>query len=391
MRIGVLGGGQLGRMLGLAGTSLGHAFTFLEPAEECPAAVTGAWIRAPFEDAQALADLADRSDLVTYEFENVPVAAVRTLTARVPVHPSAVSLEVGQDRLREKQLFTRLGIPTPRFVAAQGFAELEPAVTGLGLPAMVKTRSQGYDGRGQRLLRDARDVAPALMALGTQPLLVEELIEFQREISVIGVRGRNGELAFYPAIENHHWDGILRLSLAPAPEMSDALKAKAEDYARRVLEALGHVGVLALELFQVGDELLANELAPRVHNSGHWTIEGAIASQFENHLRAIVGQPPGGTAAHGHCAMVNLIGELPDLAPVGSLAGAHVHLYGKRARPGRKLGHVTLMADDPATLAARLAELWPLLGRSAGPLPASPLRAPEAPEERGGVSRGAAG
>ena len=369
MRIGVLGGGQLGRMLGLAGGPLGFSFAFLDPAEECPAAATGSWIRASFDDPDALRELASRSDLVTYEFENVPLAAVQAIAELRPVHPSAVSLEAAQDRLNEKALFRRLDIPTPRFETVSGGVELAGAVERLGRPAVLKTRRMGYDGRGQRVLSGPGDLASALAALGEGQLLLEQHIPFERELSVVAVRGRSGEIAFYPPIENHHRGGILRLSWAPAPGLTPALRSLADDYARSLMEALGHVGVLALELFQSDGGLLANEMAPRVHNSGHWTIEGAVTSQFENHLRAIAGLPLGATDVPGPCAMVNLIGEVPDLARAADLPGTHVHLYGKRARPERKLGHITFCADDPETLSLRLATVWPLLGRAAGPLP----------------------
>ena len=363
MRIGVLGGGQLGRMLGSAGVSLGFSFTFLEPAEECPAAATGTWLRAGFDDVDALGELASRSDIITYEFENVPVQAVRTLSADRPVHPSAVSLEAAQDRLNEKTLFRRLGIPTPRFEAIDEGADLARAVERVGLPAVLKTRRMGYDGRGQRVLSGPAHLAPALAALGGRALLLEQHIPFQRELSIIAVRGRSGELAFYPPIENHHREGILRLSRAPAPCLTPALGALAGDYARRLMEAMDHVGVLSLELFESGGEVLANEMAPRVHNSGHWTIEGAATSQFANHLRAIAGLPLGATDVPGHCAMINLIGELPDLSRVAGTPGAHVHLYGKQPRPGRKLGHITLCADHAEALALRLEAIQALLER----------------------------
>ena len=369
MNVGVLGGGQLGRMLGLAGQPLGFSFVFLDPAEECPAAAAGAWIRAGFDDTSALRELAERSDVVTYEFENVPVAAVHAIAEQRSVLPPATSLEASQDRLREKEFFTRLGIATPRFEAVEGQASLARAVERIGLPAVLKTRRLGYDGRGQRVLRDARDLSPALAALGEWPLLLEALVPFERELSLLAVRARSGECAFYPLVENHHREGILRLSLAPAPGLVPALQARAEDCARRAMEALGHVGVLALELFQCDDELLANELAPRVHNSGHWTIEGAATSQFENHLRAIAGLSLGSTAVRGHWAMVNLIGEVRDLGAVSGAPGTHVHLYGKRPRPLRKLGHITLCADDAETLARRVEALWRMLGEAAGPMP----------------------
>ena len=384
MRIGVLGGGQLGRMLGSAGASLGLSFTFLDPAEECPAAATGSWIRAGFDDADALGELASRCDIITYEFENVPVEAVRTLSALRPVHPSAVSLEAAQDRLNEKTLFRRLEIPTPRFEAVQGGVELARAAERVGLPAVLKTRRMGYDGRGQRTLSGPSDLAPALAALGERPLLLEQHVPFERELSIVGVRGRSGEMAFYPPSENHHRAGILWWSRAPAPGLAQAHRALAEVYARRLMEAMGHVGVLALELFQLGDDLLANEMAPRVHNSGHWTIEGAATSQFENHLRAIAGLPLGATDVAGACAMVNLIGEIPDLAAMAAFPGTHVHLYGKQPRPGRKLGHVTVGAENAAQLSPRLAQVLTILGAEAVPTVPAPTNATTTPADGSG-------
>jgi 5-(carboxyamino)imidazole ribonucleotide synthase len=384
VRIGVLGGGQLGRMLGLAGAPLGFTFTFLDPAGECPAAATGSWIRAAFDDQGALRDLAERSDLITYEFENVPVEAVRTIAALRPVFPSATSLEAAQDRVNEKTLFGRLGIPTPRFEPVDGHAGLTRAVASLGLPAVLKTRRSGYDGRGQRVLTAAADLAPALAGLGDQALLLEQHVAFDRELSIVAVRGRSGETACYPPIENRHRDGILRLSLAPAPDTTPALRARAEGYALRLMEAMGHVGVLALELFQRGDDLLANEMAPRVHNSGHWTIEGATTSQFENHLRAIAGLPLGATDVAGACAMVNLIGQIPDVAALAAFPGTHVHLYGKHPRPGRKLGHVTVCAEDAAQLSPRLAQVMAIVGAEDAPSPPAPINTTTTPADGSG-------
>jgi len=366
MRIGVLGGGQLGRMLGEAGVPLGHTFVFLEPAEECPAASTGEWIRAPFGDAAALEILASRTEIVTYEFENVPVGAVETIAARRPVLPSATSLATAQDRLAEKRLFAGLGIPTPAFEPVDCAEDLAAAAERIGLPAVLKTRRMGYDGRGQQVLRERSELAAAFAALGEQPLLLEAFVPFDRELSVVAARARGGEIAFYPPIENLHRGGILRLSRAPAPAMSAALETQARAHAGKILATLEHVGVLALETFQVGDRLLANEIAPRVHNSGHWTIEGARTGQFENHLRAITGVPLGSSDARGHSAMVNLIGELPDLAALAAIPGAYPHLYGKRPRPGRKLGHVTLCADSPALLEPRLEALLQLVPEASG-------------------------
>jgi 5-(carboxyamino)imidazole ribonucleotide synthase len=230
-------------------------------------------------------------------------------------------------------------------------------VKQVGLPAMLKTCRMGYDGKGQWLLRTAEDVESARAELPDVPLILERFVPFTRELSILGVRGRGGDIAFYPLIENHHRGGILRLSLAPAPNLTASLQQEAEHAARKVLEALSYVGVLCIEFFEIGGRLLANEMAPRVHNSGHWTIEGAVTSQFENHLRAILGMPLGSTAAVGVSAMINLIGEIPESAEVLNVSNAHLHLYGKEPRAGRKLGHVTVRADQPEKLQQRLGAL----------------------------------
>jgi len=346
VRIGILGGGQLGRMLALAGYPLGLSFRFLDPSPEACAGQVGALQVGEYGDQEALRRFAEGLELVTYEFENVPVQAARFLAEILPVHPPPEALEVAQDRLTEKRFFASLGIPTPAVHPVDGPADLRAGVERLGLPAVLKTRRGGYDGKGQVLLRSPEDLEPALAALGGADLILEEFVPFDRELSVLAVRSRCGEVACYPLVENHHREGILRLSLAPAPHLTRELQAKAEAYAKRILEALGYAGVLAVELFQVGRELLANEMAPRVHNSGHWTIEGAEVSQFENHLRAITGLPLGSTAPRGWSAMVNLIGQKPDFRELLALPGAHLHWYGKRVRPGRKVGHVTLRADS---------------------------------------------
>jgi len=325
-------------------------------------------VNADFTNAEALERFANGLDLVTYEFENVPAASLRTLAQRLPIFPPPLALETAQDRLREKSLFRKLGIATADFLAVQGPEDLAAAVKKLGLPAILKTCRMGYDGKGQWLLRTAEDVARAQADMSENaagaaeksdeaPFVLERMVAFSRELSILGVRSRAGEIAFYPPVENHHREGILRLSLAPAPLLNGKTQAAAEDLARRVLETLDYVGVLAIELFECDGQLLANEMAPRVHNSGHWTIEGAATSQFENHLRAVCGYPLGATAAIGHSAMLNLIGEVPNPAEVLGIPDAHLHLYGKTPRPRRKLGHVTLHAASSKQLAERLAEL----------------------------------
>jgi 5-(carboxyamino)imidazole ribonucleotide synthase len=324
--VGCIGGGQLGRMLALAGAPLGVRMRFLDPAPDACAGHVGELLVGPYDDPRLLDRLADGAAAVTYEFENVPPEAAR----RVGALPGPLALEQGQDRLVEKRLFRRLGIATARF------GSLEE----VGLPALVKSRRLGYDGKGQRLVEELGPVGDGELA--------EELVRFDRELSVIAVRARDGETAFYPVTENEHRGGILAVSRAPA---RDAPQREAERIAARLLDALDYVGVLAVELFEVGGRLLANEFAPRVHNSGHWTIDGAVTSQFENHLRAILGLPLGETRALGSSAMVNLVGSLPPLARLLAVPGAHVHLYGKEPRPGRKLGHVTLVDASEAAVA----------------------------------------
>lgn len=355
--IGILGGGQLGRMLALAGHPLGYSFVVLTPDAHSPSEPVAQTIIAPYEDPGALDELVERCDVVTYEFENVPDAAVEHLEGRIPVRPSRRAMEVASDRLAEKTLFVELEIPTVPFRQVDSSADLDAAVAALGLPAVLKTRRLGYDGKGQRVLRHASDVEGAFTGLGAVPQILEGFVDFKRELSIIAVRGLDGEVAFYPLVENRHEGGILRFTRAPAPDVSPALREKAEGYARRLLENLDYVGVIALELFDDGDELLANEIAPRVHNSGHWSIEGAETSQFENHLRAIAGAPLGSTAARGQSAMINLIGDAPKPLSIQAVPGAHLHLYGKSPRPGRKLGHVTVTADDAKTLDARVERL----------------------------------
>jgi 5-(carboxyamino)imidazole ribonucleotide synthase len=355
--IGILGGGQLGYMLALAGYPLGLHFRFLDPSPEAPVGRIAQRVTADYTDQAALEKFASGLELVTYEFENVPVEAARFLAERVPVYPPPAALETAQDRLAEKDLFRKLGIATTEFAPVSNPAELEAAVKTLGLPAVLKTSRMGYDGKGQWILRTAEDVAKAKSELPPVNLILERFVPFARELSVLAVRSLTGESAIYPLVENHHRSGILRLSLAPAPRLEPPIQRAAERAAHRVLESLKYVGVLAIEFFEHQGELLANEMAPRVHNSGHWTIEGAVTSQFENHLRAVLGLPLGSTGPAGHCAMLNLIGDLPDSSEVLAVPDAHLHLYGKSPRPGRKLGHLTLRAASPERLALRLSEL----------------------------------
>jgi len=355
--IGILGGGQLGYMLALAGYPLDFHFRFLDPSPQAPVGRVASRVTAEYSDFEALEKFAHGLTLVTYEFENVPVEALRFLQKTVPVYPPPQALEAAQNRLHEKSLFRKLAIPTTEFAPVNSAADLENAVRSLGLPAILKTCRLGYDGKGQWVLRTGADVERVRNEIRSAPLILEEFVKFSRELSILAVRARNGEAAFYPLVENHHRDGILRLSLAPAPRLTEALQREAEAAARRVLESLDYVGVLAIELFECNGRLLANEMAPRVHNSGHWTIEGAVTSQFENHLRAVSGLPLGDTGTLGFSAMLNLIGELPDSNELLTVPGAHLHLYGKSLRPGRKVGHVTVRADSNEQLEQRLRQL----------------------------------
>ena len=357
MTIGILGGGQLGYMLALAGYPLGLHFRFLDPSPEAPVGRIAQRVTADYTDQAALEKFSSGLELVTYEFENVPVEAANFLAERVPVYPPPAALEAAQDRLAEKDLFRKVGIATTDFAPVSNPGELDAAVKTLVLPAVLKTSRMGYDGKGQWILRTAEDVAKAESELPPVKMILERFVPFTRELSVLAVRSRNGETAIYPLVENHHRNGILRLSLAPAPRLEPSIQRDAERAAQRILESLKYVGVLAIEFFEHQGELLANEMAPRVHNSGHWTIEGAVTSQFENHLRAVLGLPLGSTGPAGHCAMLNLIGDLPESAEVLAVPDAHLHLYGKSPRSGRKLGHVTLRAASPERLALRLSEL----------------------------------
>jgi 5-(carboxyamino)imidazole ribonucleotide synthase len=351
MRVGVLGGGQLGRMLALAGMPLGFEFRFLEPAPDPPVRGLGEHVQAGYDDAAALDRFADGLDVVTYEFENVPVESARALSERVPVRPQPDALECAQDRLREKELFAKLHIPAAPYERVDAQEDLPAAFDRLGSPAVAKTRRLGYDGHGQFVLHRDADIPRAERELRGAPSILEKLVPFERELSILAVGGRNGAHAFYPLVENSHRDGILRRSLAPAPNASDRLQAEAQSIASRILEEFGYVGLLAVELFEVDGKLMANEMAPRVHNSGHWTIEGAETSQFENHLRAVTGLPLGETKPRGTSVMLNLIGATPDPGSVLETPDAHLHLYGKAPRRGRKLGHVTLLGADPAEVA----------------------------------------
>ena len=361
--VGVLGGGQLGRMLALAGVPLGIRCLVLEPAAHAPAGAAAEVLVAPYDDRAALEELARRCSVVTIEVEHVPVESLAWLAERLPVHPSPEVVAVGQDRLAEKRRLARLGIPTAPWADA---GELEH-----GFPAgtILKLSMGGFDGRGQVRLGPSAseaEVVAAREALGG-PAVAEEVVAFDRELSVVAARGPTADVAVYPAVENRHADGILRETIAPAPGLSPALQDEAVRLVVDLMDDLGHVGVLALELFEVDGALLANELAPRVHNSGHWTIEGAATSQFEQHLRAICGLPLGDTGVRGPAAMVNVIGAEAEPGAVLAVPGAHLHRYGKEPRPQRKIGHVTVVGADERERDERLAAVRSVVRRASSP------------------------
>ncbi|TKS54506.1 5-(carboxyamino)imidazole ribonucleotide synthase [Luteimonas yindakuii] len=366
--VGILGGGQLARMLVLAGAPLGLRFLVLDPAADACAGQCAPLLVGGYDDEAALAEFANHIDVATFDFENVPADSARRLAGRVPVFPGPEALAMAQDRLVEKSLFRELGIPVPAFADVDSRDALDAAVAEVGLPCILKTRRLGYDGKGQFRIRDAGDLDRAWEALGGQAqrvgLIAEAFVPFDQEYSVVAVRGRDGEFRAWPLTANWHVDGVLSASLAPA-DVPAALTAQAQAHARALAERLDYVGVFALELFCRDGELLANEMAPRVHNSGHWTIEGAETSQFENHLRAVLGLPLGATTARGHACMLNWIGAMPDAGPVLAEAGGHWHDYGKQARDGRKVGHATVRTDRATDLAEVLARVGAALGREA--------------------------
>jgi 5-(carboxyamino)imidazole ribonucleotide synthase len=358
MTVGIVGAGQLGRMLALAGYPLGLDFLCLDPARDAPAGRVAPLLNGAFTDRSLLRQLARRCEVVTFDWENVPVASLRAMqrgahAARIA--PPAAALACGQDRVSEKRLFARLGIPTTRWHAVDSPASLARAIEAVGLPGVLKTRRLGYDGKGQALIRTRTDAARAWARLGRAPLLYEEWLPFDCEVSVIGARGAGGELAIYPLCGNVHGEGILRLTCAPFG--AARWQRLAADYLTRALTHLRYRGILTLEFFVRRGALIANEMAPRVHNSGHWTIEGAATSQFENHLRAILGLPLGATRALGYSAMINLIGRIPPRARLLALEGVHLHDYGKRPRPGRKVGHCTVVEPSAARRDAQLRRL----------------------------------
>jgi 5-(carboxyamino)imidazole ribonucleotide synthase len=368
MTIGIVGAGQLGRMMALAGYPLGLDFLFLDKDAKTPGGQLAPLLAGELTDRKLLGELGRRCAVVTFDWENVPVDALESLPdGAARIFPPTRALAAAQDRLSEKRTFELLGIPTTHYAAVDSRESLDAAVRLVGLPGVLKTRRLGYDGKGQFVLRKPRDLDAAWDALAgpatrKSALLYENLVPFDAEVSIIAVRSIAGDVAFYPLNLNVHREGILRLTRAPYG--NTALTRQAQRAARKLLEHFGYVGVLTIEFFVKRGRLVANEMAPRVHNSGHWTIEGAVTSQFENHVRAIAGLPLGSTRARGHSAMINLIGELPAREALLREAGLHWHDYGKTARPGRKLGHLTLTETSPRSRDLRTFKLLSRIDRA---------------------------
>jgi 5-(carboxyamino)imidazole ribonucleotide synthase len=347
VRIGIIGAGQLGRMLVEAGHPLGLEFRFYDRVADTPGGQVAPIVTGEFDDHARLAEFAKGCDVVTFDWENVPVESLLPIAKHVPVYPKPDILAIAQDRLLEKSLFCDLGIPTPPFAPVDLRYDLECAIQRIGAPGILKTRRLGYDGKGQARIMKRSASASAFASLAGQSLIYEGFVRFSREVSMIAVRSVSGAIAYYPLSENVHAHGILDETRAPARYPS--LEKQARRHVRAILEKFNYVGVLTVEFFVKNGVLLANEMAPRVHNSGHWTIEGAVCSQFENHVRAIAGLPLGLTDARGHSAMINFVGSLPTRERALAMKGLHFHDYGKReARPGRKLGHATVLASSAA-------------------------------------------
>jgi len=356
MRIGVLGGGQLGQMLALSGVKLGHSFVFIDPNPQAPAASNGKHIVAEIDNKEALASLAEEVDLVTYESENIAKDIVSCLAEKLPVYPPIIALELTQDRILEKNMCRDLGIPVANYLPVADLPALEAAIKTIGLPAILKTTRLGYDGKGQCVLRSDEDLAKA-SSLCQVPCILEQMIKFKRELSIIVSRSTSGEVVYYPLIENVHRENILHKSIAPAV-VSNNTQLTARSIAEKILSYFNYVGTMTIEFFETADgQLLLNEIAPRVHNSGHWTIEGAVTSQFENHVRAITGMPLGATDSNGFSGMINIIGTHAPIKSIANIAGTHIHSYGKSERPKRKLGHVTVCAHDLKELEAVLEQV----------------------------------
>ncbi len=367
--VGIIGGGQLAQMLAQSVHHLGIKCTVLDPNEHCCATNEigqCAQIVASYDDHEALLKLAQTNDVVTYEFENVPGQGAALIAEHSTIHPNPKALSVSQDRLSERSMFTNLGIDVPPYKQIDSLEDLSAALESLGAPAILKARTLGYDGKGQVLISDPSKAQEAWNTLGGVPAILDGFIEFERELSIIATRAADGSIEYYPLSENIHRGGILRLTKAPARNIDDSVAQQARTAIESILKHFEYVGTLAVEYFQIGSgpsaKLLANEIAPRVHNTGHWTIEGAKTSQFENHMRAVLGMPLASADPIGHSAMINLIGNEPRPGALDAMPQAHIHLYGKEPRAGRKIGHITLNAPSESQLDAMLERFTRIVG-----------------------------
>jgi 5-(carboxyamino)imidazole ribonucleotide synthase len=350
MKIGVLGAGQLGRMLAISGYPLNHQFGFSGNSNDEPSALLGHMF-ALEDNADNIESLVAFADVITYESENTDVAIVKEICKNVAVYPGEKSLFTTQHRGREKALFDQLDIPCASYQMVNSEADLKAAVEKIGLPAILKTATEGYDGKGQFLMRDESQITEAWQSMNGVESILEGFVDFKRELSLIAVRGIDNDHRYYPLVENTHHNGILRLTIAPAQDIDPAVQTTAEHYMKTLLDEMDHVGVLTIELFETEGGLVVNEMAPRVHNSGHWSIEGANTSQFENHVRAITGMPLGDTTPiHNFSAMVNIIGKTGPTNIALKMPNAHLHLYDKTERDDRKLGHINITASSQAEL-----------------------------------------
>lgn len=359
LHVGIVGAGQLGRMLALAAYPLGIRCTFLDQSADAPGAQLAPILLGPLEDAALLRELASRSDVLTFDWENISGKALEPLEKLTAIRPPRAALELSQDRLLEKTLFTRLKIPVAAHAAVDSREELVRAMRKVGIPGVLKTRRLGYDGKGQFVLERLDQIDLAWNLIGGEGLIYEKFQPFTRELSIVGARSAAGRVAYYPLSANTHAGGVLRYGVAPFSD--SALERRARLYLNRVMSALSYIGVLTIEFFVVKGRLVANEMAPRVHNSGHWTIEGCVTSQFENHLRAICGLPLGSTRALGHTAMINFLGQVPSRERLLKIDGLAFHDYGKQARPGRKLGHCTILKAAPPERNRALADALKLI------------------------------
>lgn len=358
MKLGIVGGGQLGRMMAEAALPLGIKTAFIDPSASACAGDCGTLICAPYDNVEALTKLCEIADVVTFEFENVTPEAIALLADNKPVFPPEAALRTARDRWLEKSLFQELGIKTAALALVDDQDSLNAGAETVGFPCVLKTRTLGYDGKGQKILRSRADLPGTFEALGSVPMILESFVEFEYEVSCIGVRSQSGQSVFYPLAVNEHRNAMLHRS---EPLLDSPLQLQAESAVKSVMDALEYVGTMAFEFFVCGDELIANEIAPRVHNSGHWTIEGSQCSQFENHVRAVLGLPLGSTEMRSPVAMYNVIGKRPDIQALLNVPGLHWHDYTKEERVGRKIAHITISASNEQDLKTRCRHVESLL------------------------------